>query len=83
MTEASRIILSDISDHGGDIGFNPGNGVRSLQDAIVMLDLVAEYLGIDWATPRTFRISGSGLLEKLLGLLEESGVPTVTEGTAT
>ncbi len=80
VTEASRIILSDIADHGGDIGFNPGNGVRSLQDAIVMLDLVSEYLGIDWATPRTFRISSSGLLDKLLGLLEESGVPATAEG---
>lgn len=79
VTDAARTILEDIADHGGDIGFNPGNGVCSLQDAIVFLDLASEYLGADWATPRTFRISGSGLLDNLITFLKESGAPTTVD----
>ena len=68
--EAARIMLSVIADHGGDIGFKPAGGIRTLDDANVYLDLAAEALGPDWATPRTFRFGASSLLDNLLAVLE-------------
>lgn len=68
--EAARIMLSVIADHGGDIGFKPAGGIRTLEDANIYLDLAAELLGPDWATPRTFRLGASSLLDNLLAVLE-------------
>ena len=71
--EAARIMLSVIADHGGDIGFKPAGGIRTLDEANVYLDLAAEALGPDWATPRTFRFGASSLLDNLLAVLEGRG----------
>lgn len=71
--EAARIMLSVIADHGGDIGFKPAGGIRTLDDANAYLDLAAEALGPDWATPRTFRFGASSLLDNLLAVLEGRG----------
>ena len=68
--EAARIMLAVIADHGGDIGFKPAGGIRTLDDANLYLDIAAEILGPDWATPRTFRFGASSLLDNLLDALE-------------
>jgi deoxyribose-phosphate aldolase len=68
--EAAAIMLSVIADHGGDVGFKPAGGIKTLADAELYLDLAEQALGPDWATPRTFRLGASSLLDNLLAGLE-------------
>jgi deoxyribose-phosphate aldolase len=68
--EAARIMLSVIAEQGGDIGFKPAGGIKTLEDANLYLDIAAEALGPDWATPRSFRFGASSLLDNLLAVLE-------------
>ena len=78
--EAARIMLSVIADQGGDVGFKPAGGIKTLEDANLYLDLAAEALGPDWATPRSFRFGASSLLDNLLAVLQGRDGETAGEG---
>jgi deoxyribose-phosphate aldolase len=65
--EAARAMLEAIRDAGHG-GFKASGGVRSAEDADTYLALADELLGPDWATPQTFRIGASSLLDALLAL---------------
>ena len=78
--EAARIMLSVIADQGGDVGFKPAGGIKTLEDANLYLDLAAEALGPDWATPRSFRFGASSLLDNLLAILQGRDGEAAGEG---
>jgi deoxyribose-phosphate aldolase len=63
--EAARAMLEAIraAGHGG---FKASGGVRTPQDADAYLGLATEVMGEGWATPQTFRIGASSLLDALL-----------------
>ncbi len=63
--EAARAILEAVRAHGAG-GFKASGGVRTPAQAAGFLALAAELLGPGWATPQTFRIGASGLLDELL-----------------
>ena len=63
--EAARAMLEAVRDHGSG-GFKASGGVRTAGDAATYVDLAAEILGDEWATPQTFRIGASSLLDALL-----------------
>lgn len=65
--EAARVMLEAVRDHGGG-GFKASGGVRTAEQAVGYLDLAGELLGPGWATPATFRIGASGLLDELLAM---------------
>jgi len=67
--QAARIMLSVIAGHDGRIGFKPAGGIRTLDDVALYFGLADEILGPDWATPKTFRIGASGVLDALIATL--------------
>ena len=69
--EAARIMLSVIADHDGRIGFKPAGGIRTLDDVALYFGLADEILGPDWATPKTFRIGASSVLDALVATLDD------------
>ncbi len=70
--QAARIMLSVIAGHDGRIGFKPAGGIRTLNDAALYFGLADEILGPGWATPETFRIGASSVLDALVATLEDS-----------
>ncbi len=66
---AARIMLEEIKASGKPVGLKPSGGVRTLEDGKAYLDLAAEIMGPDWATPETFRIGASGILTDLVARL--------------
>ncbi|MEO0914089.1 MAG: deoxyribose-phosphate aldolase [Pseudomonadota bacterium] len=77
---AGRILLEAIRDSGKPVGFKPSGGVKTIADAAAYLDLCAEIMGPDWATPSTFRIGASGVLTALLATLDGAEMPAQTAG---
>lgn len=67
--EAARIMLEVIRDSGEPVGLKPSGGIRTLADCASYLDLAASIMGVDWATPQTFRFGASGVLDALLAEL--------------
>ena len=68
--DAARIMLQAIADSGREVGFKPAGGIKTTEDAAAYLELAAEILGPDWATPETFRFGASGVLDNLLATLD-------------
>ena len=68
--DAARIMLSVIAGHDGQVGFKPAGGIGTLEDVALYFGLADEILGPGWATPKTFRIGASGVLDVLLATLE-------------
>jgi deoxyribose-phosphate aldolase len=64
--EAARAMLSAIRDAGGAVGFKAAGGIRTTAQAAEYLALADELLGPGWATPETFRLGASSLLDDLL-----------------
>ncbi|MFM7542059.1 MAG: deoxyribose-phosphate aldolase [Actinomycetales bacterium] len=64
------IMLEAVRDYyrisGAQIGVKPAGGIRTTKDAIKQLVLVKETAGLDWLTPKLFRIGASALLNDLL-----------------
>ena len=59
--------VRDFYDRTGiQIGVKPAGGIRTSKDAIRQLVLVNEIAGIEWLTPRYFRLGASSLLNDLL-----------------
>ncbi len=61
------------------VGFKASGGIRTVQDAMVYLALVSQYLGEDALTPKRFRIGASSLLGDIETLL---GDTTLASGAA-
>lgn len=66
--EAAEIMLRAIAGQGRRVGFKASGGVRTLDEAIVYLDLADRIIGT--ASPDRFRIGASGLLDALLAELD-------------
>ena len=66
---AARIMLEAIAAADRTVGIKPSGGIRTFGDAVAYLDLAAEVMGPDLATPSTFRFGASGLLDALLAEL--------------
>lgn len=77
---AARAILEEIRDSGEAVGLKAAGGVRTTQDAVNYLDLADEVMGEGWATPETFRIGASSLLDALLATLRDEGEPEKDDG---
>ena len=65
----ARVMLEAIRDSGAAVGFKPAGGVKTTEDAANYLDLCDEIMGEGWATPETFRIGASGVLDALLATI--------------
>lgn len=63
---AARIMLEEIARSGRPVGFKPAGGIRDGVTALAYVTLAEETLGAGWATPKTFRLGASGLLDALL-----------------
>lgn len=71
--EAARTMLDVIARSGGRVGFKASGGLRTMDDALVYLDLADRIMGRDWACPRTFRFGASGLLDDVLARAGRGG----------
>lgn len=63
--QAVRAMLQEIARSARPVGLKPSGGIRTLDDAIVYLDLADEVMGTGWTTGSTFRFGASGLLDAL------------------
>lgn len=68
--EAAEIVLEAIAMSDRPVGFKASGGIRTVADARTYLDLADNILGADWATPATFRIGASTLLDALEAAIE-------------
>ena len=66
--QAAGIMLRAIAEQGGRAGFKASGGVRTLDEAILYLDLADGIIGT--ASPDRFRIGASGLIDALLAELD-------------
>jgi deoxyribose-phosphate aldolase len=66
---SARTMLETIAGADRPVGIKPSGGIRTYDDAMAYLDLAAEIMGPEWATPTTFRFGASGLLDALLSEL--------------
>jgi len=62
----ARIMLDVIAGTDRPVGLKPSGGIRTCDDALAYLDLAAEIMGPEWATPATFRFGASSLLDSLM-----------------
>lgn len=76
---AARVMLETIKASGKPVGLKPAGGVKTTQDAQNYLELADEVMGPDWATPQTFRIGASGVLDALLATLRGAEEPGAAE----
>jgi deoxyribose-phosphate aldolase len=82
--DGARAMLETIKatkNPGRKLGFKAAGGVRTLQQAEFYVGLADEILGQGWATPETFRIGASGLLDDLLKHL--GGAPATAGAAST
>ena len=77
---AARIMLEAIRDSGEPVGFKPAGGVKTTRDAVNYLELCDEFMGEGWATPDTFRIGASSVLDALLATLSGAEAPSGGDG---
>ncbi|MDX3773702.1 deoxyribose-phosphate aldolase [Chromatiaceae bacterium AAb-1] len=66
--EAARIMLTVIANAGRPVGFKASGGVRSVEQALLLVDLYEELTGKS-ATKDSMRIGASALLHDLAGQL--------------
>lgn len=64
--EAVAAMAEVIRHSGRPIGLKPSGGMKTLDDAQALLEIAEARLGKGWATPRTFRLGASSLLDDLL-----------------
>jgi len=67
--EAATTLLQVIAEAGGRVGLKVSGGVRTPEQAAGYLALCDARMGAGWATPATFRIGASSLLDGLLARL--------------
>ncbi|HEY4083780.1 MAG TPA: deoxyribose-phosphate aldolase [Burkholderiaceae bacterium] len=64
--EAAQVMLHEIKASGlGNAGFKASGGIRTVADAQLYLQLVADALGASALTPQRFRFGASGLLNDI------------------
>ncbi len=54
---------------GHRVGFKPAGGIRTVQEALGYRVLIEAELGIEWLSPKLFRIGASSLLDAILAAL--------------
>ena len=59
--EAATLMLDAIAAAGGHCGFKAAGGIRTLEDAVIYLELAEARLGKDWCDATHFRIGASAL----------------------
>lgn len=64
--EATAAMLAEIAATPWPVGLKPSGGIRRLDDALAFLSQAEEVMGVGWATPSTFRLGASALLDDLL-----------------
>ena len=67
-------MLQAIRDSGRACGFKAAGGVRTLEDAVVYLQLAADIMGAAWLTPAHFRFGASGLLANLQAVVQGGAI---------
>lgn len=77
---AARIMLTAIRESEAPVGFKAAGGVKTTEQAGHYLDLADEIMGVEWATPETFRFGASGVLDDLLATLDDGDKPAAAEG---
>ncbi|MCY1485413.1 Deoxyribose-phosphate aldolase [compost metagenome] len=80
--EAAQVMLECIAEAGGTVGFKASGGLRTLEDALVYLQLAERLLGKDWITPQHLRFGASSLLGDLLRRLADQQVEETLPGQA-
>jgi deoxyribose-phosphate aldolase len=78
--EAAVLLLAVAQEAGGRVGFKAAGGIRTADEAAGYLHLADAILGLDWATPGTFRFGASSLLDDLLRHLGQGDGPAATDG---
>jgi deoxyribose-phosphate aldolase len=68
---AAALMLDAIAAAGGHGGFKAAGGIRTLDDAMVYVELAEARLGADWINPAHFRIGASALHAELTAILRE------------
>lgn len=63
--EAVSAILDAVVAADRPVGIKASGGIRTVEQAVTYLDLVAGRMGTGWAVPATFRFGASGLLAAL------------------
>lgn len=65
---AAEIMLTTIRDLNLDrtVGFKAAGGIRTLDQALQYLQLAENMMGVDWVSPRTFRIGASQLINAFI-----------------
>ncbi len=73
---AATVILMTIKNMSSEIdrciGFKASGGIRTIEQASEYIALANEIMGLDWVTPRTFRIGASQLCDLVISELEKS-----------
>ncbi|MNO53915.1 Deoxyribose-phosphate aldolase [compost metagenome] len=75
-------MLECIAEADGTVGFKASGGLRTLEDALVYLQLAERLLGKDWITPQHLRFGASSLLGDLLRRLADQQVEETLPGQA-
>ncbi|MDR1026606.1 MAG: deoxyribose-phosphate aldolase [Lactobacillus sp.] len=68
--EVANIILETINQSKSPTGFKASGGIKTFEDARKYLVLTNAVMGPKWATPDTFRIGASSLLDDLLNIID-------------
>ena len=63
---ATEILLKIIKEAPRDVGLKISGGLRTLDDVLPYMTLIDKMMGLDWMTPRSFRIGSSQLYNALL-----------------
>lgn len=66
---AARWMLEVIAAADRPVGFKPSGGIRTVDEALIYLELADEIMGPNWASPATFRFGASGLLDSVEAVL--------------
>jgi deoxyribose-phosphate aldolase len=59
--EAAAVMLSAIKSSGANTGFKASGGIRTIEQALQYIRLAEDIMGVEWVTPRHFRIGTSGI----------------------
>jgi len=68
--EAAREMLNEISRSRQHVGFKAAGGIKTLGDAANYIEIAEEIMGDGWATPSTFRLGASSVLDALIAAIE-------------
>jgi deoxyribose-phosphate aldolase len=67
--EAARTMLSVVKATGGNVGFKPAGGIRTVADARLYLGLADDIMGPAYANADHFRFGASGVYDALMAAI--------------